>query len=70
MSEDWVMVFSSANEYQASLVSILIEDELGIPAVLLDRRDSAYLIGEVELYVRPEDAVIARHFITKNITNE
>lgn len=70
MAEDWVMVFSSAHEYKPSLFKILLEEEYGFPVVLMDRRDSAYMIGEVELYVKPEDAILARHFISKQVDDE
>lgn len=38
--------------------------ENGINAIIVNKKDSSYLFGELELYVMPNDAIQAKHIIT------
>ncbi len=50
--------------YKAELLKgLLTENEIN--AVIINKKDSAYLFGEVELYVTTNDAVKAKHLITQ-----
>lgn len=50
--------------YKAELLKgLLVENEIN--AVIINKKDSAYLFGEVELYVTINDAVKAKHLITQ-----
>ena len=69
MVEGWVMVYRSGYEYQASLVEDILKEQ-NLHPVLLDRKDDEFLIGEVEIYVAPEEAEQARKVISENITEE
>lgn len=69
MSDDWVLVYTSNLEYEVEILKILLGDE-GIMAYILDKRDSAYKFGDIELYVKPEDAFHARQFISKQFNHE
>jgi len=42
----------------------MLEDNL-ITAVIMDKQDSNYGIGSIEVYVKPSDALRARHLISK-----
>lgn len=63
------MVHRSAHEYQASVVKDLLEKH-GLHPVILDRKDDEFLIGEVEVFVAPEEEADARQIISENITEE
>ena len=52
---NWVKVYSAAQRYQAEMVSGQLKAE-GINSVVVDRKDSAYHFGEVEVFVSHEDA--------------
>jgi len=56
MEENLVCVFSTGQEYLAALVRQMLSDN-GIDAFILNKRDSFYQIGDIELYVN-QDAVI------------
>lgn len=38
--------------------------ENGINAIIVNKKDSSYLFGELELYVMSDDAIQAKHIIT------
>jgi hypothetical protein len=69
MVEGWVMVYRSAHEYQTSLVKDVLEQN-GLHPVVLDRKDDEFMIGEVELYVAPEEEADARKVISDNVSDE
>lgn len=63
MDKDWTKIYSTGVAYKAELLKgLLIEND--IKAVIMNKQDSAYLFGELELYVEAEHAVKARHIIT------
>lgn len=60
----WVLVHSSSDEQEVNLLkSILEENE--IESVIMNKRDSTYLFGDVELYVSTSDAFNAVQLIKK-----
>ena len=59
MVEGWVSVYRTAHEYQASLVKDILEKH-GLHPVILDRKDDEFMIGEVDVFVAPEEAAEAR----------
>lgn len=54
MEEEFVCVYTSAQTYDAQLVQGLLIDN-GIEANVINKRDSMYLIGYAEVYVKKED---------------
>ncbi len=68
MEEDWVIIFSTAQSFVVEMYKNILEDN-SIKAILMDKTDSMHLHltnGEVELYVRKEDVVKAKHLIETN----
>ena len=64
--EAWTMIYSCSNLAEAELMKgLLIEN--GIEAVVVNKRDSVYLIGEAELYVQASDALLALQLLKLNI---
>jgi len=62
MGNDWRVVYTSNKPYQAEMVKdILIENE--IEAILLNKQDSLYLFGDIEVYVQPDDVIKAKFII-------
>ena len=60
--EGWVRVFSSNHLHEAELVRGMLGDNQ-ITAIVVNKQDSFYLFGEVELYVSVEDAFQANQLI-------
>ena len=56
MNKDWVKIYSSTALYEVEVLKSRLE-EAEIPAVIMNKQDSAYLnFGRVELYVPEESA--------------
>ncbi len=65
MSEkNWTNVYSSSDPFKIEIVKGMLEDE-GIHSFVINKKDSAYLFGEVELYVEVENAFQANQLIKK-----
>ena len=64
MNNSWQLIYSSPYNYQVELAKAVLSNH-DIESVILNRKDSAYLIGEFELYVLPEDVLRAKQIINK-----
>ncbi len=58
----WTVVYADGFPPAVELRRAVLEEH-GIPAVILNKRDSSYLFGFVELLVQEEDAVRAESLI-------
>lgn len=66
MEKDWTRIYTSPDEYKASIVASVLEDH-EIKVVRLNKRDTSYLnFGEIELYVHEVDFEQALEIIIKN----
>jgi len=65
MEENWQLVYTAKYEHNAQIVRAVLEDN-EIQAIVLNKKDSAYLFGEVELYVKPDDVIRAKMIINTN----
>jgi hypothetical protein len=62
MENNWVIVHTVAQEYEAEIIKSILEEN-NIDCVIVNKKDSAYLFGEIEIYVDVENAFIAKQFI-------
>ena len=62
MEQGWILVFTTNNLPEAEMIKTLL-NEHGIIAVNLNKQSSAHLIGEIEVYVKNTDVVIAKQVI-------
>lgn len=70
MEKSWIKVRTYTKAIEAEIVKQMLENN-GIAAVLLNKQDSSYLFGKVELYVHEEDEAIANVLIsTGNFAEE
>ncbi len=66
MEKDWVKVYSSTLPYNVELVKQLLEQK-DVGSIILNQQDSAYVsIGEIELYVKREQVILAKDIIAKS----
>jgi hypothetical protein len=63
VDKNWVKIYSTSANYNAELLKGLLMEN-GISAIIINKQDSSYLFGELELYVMPDDAIQAKHIIT------
>lgn len=62
--EGWIKVYASGEMHKAEYIKTLLEEH-GIIAVLINKQDSVYLFGEIELYVPVDSAFMANQLINK-----
>lgn len=62
MLPDWVCVYSTNKAYQAEVLKAFLEEN-GIQSIIMNKQDSVYLFGEIELFVSTEDTFLAKQII-------
>jgi len=62
MEKDWVSIYSTNKLYQAEMVKQMLEDN-NIFSVIMNQKDSSYLIGSIELYVEQKHEEKAKELI-------
>jgi hypothetical protein len=61
-NDSWTLIISCSTQTEAELIrGMLLEN--GIESAIMNKRDSVYLFGEVEIYVPSEDALMALQLI-------
>ena len=65
MEKDWIKVKTYIKAFEAEIVKQMLEEN-GVAAVLLNKQDSSYLFGKIELYVKQEDEAIANVLINSS----
>ena len=69
MTDNWIRIYRADEEYQAKIIQQLLEG-YGLHPVIMDRKDDEFRIGEVELYIAPEEAERAEKIIVENERKE
>ena len=67
MVEGWHKVYKSPHEFEAAIIKELLEDH-GLHPVILNQKDSEFLLGDVGVFVAPEEAENALKVIESNQT--
>jgi len=68
MSNDFVCVYSHTNQYTIDILKSVLQEH-GVESVVLNKQDSSYHFGSIELYVKPADESLARQIITEFESN-
>lgn len=65
LNEGWIKVYTTNLAHQAEIAkAILLDSE--IDSLMIDKKDSMYSFGEIELYVKSENEILAKLIITQN----
>lgn len=64
MDKKWTKIYSSTLLYKVEILKGLFAEN-NIRSVIVNKKDSVYLIGEVELFVNVEDAFRAKQILIK-----
>jgi len=64
MSEQWVRIYSSKFVYQVEIAQAILKD-YQIESVIVNKQDSSYHFGEIELHVHPDNSIKALQTINK-----
>ena len=62
METNWTRIGSTNQPYRAELIVGILR-EYNIEAVTVNKQDSAYLFGEIEIYVSAENALQATQIL-------
>lgn len=68
MSSGWVVIYTCNDANHAEIIKSLLLDN-DIPAIIVNKMDSMHLHlmnGNIEIHVKNDDAIPAKHIITKN----
>ncbi|MBP7497675.1 MAG: DUF2007 domain-containing protein [Bacteroidales bacterium] len=63
--QGWEKVYETHNLYQAEIIKSILNAE-DIEAVIVNKQDSLYLVGEVEVFVLSDNVVKANTIISTN----
>ncbi|MDT8309137.1 MAG: DUF2007 domain-containing protein [Bacteroidales bacterium] len=58
MTKNWVKIYSSTNEHQVIILKEMLMHE-NIISYSINKKDSSYLFGDIELYVESDDVLRA-----------
>ena len=64
MSTDLVHIYSGGVPYQVELIRQMLSDH-NIDAFIINKQDSAYKFGDIELYVDRDHVIRAKKLITE-----
>jgi hypothetical protein len=64
MDDEWILIFTSDHLYEIELISGMLEEN-EIESVIINKQDSAYLIGDIELHVHIDNIMKAKTLISK-----
>lgn len=62
MDKDWTLAYTTDKLYQAEMVKALLMDN-EMEVVIINKQDSFYLIGDIEIYVKADQIIKAKHLI-------
>ena len=62
MFDNWVVIYSSDQLYEVEMVRNYLNDH-GIECVVMNKKDSAYMFGDIEVYVPTVEAFSAKQLI-------
>lgn len=62
MDENWQEVYSTSQPWQAEMAKQILEDN-GVAAIVVNRKDSSYLFGEVAVYAERKNAEQAKQLL-------
>ncbi len=66
MEKEWKSIYISNKMHMVEIVKAVLADN-DIPSVVVDKRDSSYIsIGDIEVYVSEENAILAHVIIEQN----
>ena len=62
MEKHWIKLLTTSNSLQAEITKQMLEEN-EVVAVVLNKQDSSYRFGNVEVYVHESDEALARQLI-------
>jgi len=69
MDERWEVIFRCTAAYKAEILKAILEEN-EIPSIVINKKDSSYLFGEIEVYVTQDNVLIAKKIVNQFEANE
>jgi len=63
MDTSWIKIYETGTPYKAEMIKGLLEEN-DIDAVIINKKDSAYLFGELEVFVQVDQVLKAKRILT------
>lgn len=64
MEKDWVLAYQTGQDYKAAMLKEVLADH-NIEAVIMNKKDSSYKFGDIEVYVNRKDILRAKMLVEK-----
>ncbi len=65
--QNWIKIFTSTLPHEIDILQGMLA-EANIESVIINKKDSSYLFGDIELYVSASDAFLSQQLINQNIS--
>jgi hypothetical protein len=62
MGINWVSIYNSKYIHKVEIIRAVLLDN-NIDSVIMYKQDSAYLFGEIELHIHPNDVILAKQIL-------
>ena len=69
MDENWVLLKTTTDDFTAEVIKGMLEENQ-IETVVMNKRDSEFLMGDVELYVQNTDFEKANQLLAEHRESE
>lgn len=69
MEKEWIKIQTYTDAIQGEIVKQMLEEH-GIRAVLLNKQDSSFLFGKIDLFINEYDLEKANRLIEENYPEE
>ncbi len=69
MDENWVLLKTTGDEFSAEVIRGMLEENQ-IETIVMNKRDSEFLLGDVELYVQKTDFEKAQQLLAEHKESE
>jgi len=63
MDSNWALIYTTGTPYKTELLKAVLEEH-NINSVIINKQDSSYHFGELELYVKADEVVKAKRIIS------
>ncbi|PIE88088.1 MAG: hypothetical protein CSA04_03685 [Bacteroidetes bacterium] len=64
MEKDWKLIYTTGNPIHIDILQNLLLEK-GVKSVFINKQDSSYLFGDIELYVDQKNVMVARQVVTQ-----
>lgn len=64
MEKGWAKIWASSDEIRSEIAKQVLEDN-DIEAIIINKKDSFYMFGDIEIYVSQDNILRAKQLLTE-----